>query len=105
MNLVWENGDKLTLNEVYMATGIKDIIISAVQLIKRQGLICVINKNGTHLCSERRENGDWQELEHDGGVIRFKKCAIDGDMAMAKDTRMSWQIIRWQLAPIIVIKT
>ncbi len=52
LNLVWENGDRLTLNEVYTATGIKDIIISVVQLIERQGLICVINKNGTYLCSE-----------------------------------------------------
>ncbi len=79
LNLIWENGDKLTLNKVYTATGIKDIIISAVQLIERQGLICVINKNGTYLCSERRKDGDRQELEHDGGIIRFKKCAIDGD--------------------------
>ncbi len=69
LNLIWENGDRLTLNEVYMATGIKDIIISLVQLIERQGLICVINENGTYLCSERRKDGDKQELEHDGGVI------------------------------------
>ncbi len=86
LNLIWENGDRLTLNEVYTATGIKDIIISAVQLIERQGLICVINKNGTYLCSERRKDGDRQELEHDGGVIRFKKCAIVGDTAMVNDT-------------------
>ncbi len=39
LNLIWENGDRLTLNEVYTAIGIKDIIISAVQLIERQGLI------------------------------------------------------------------
>ncbi len=85
LNLVWENGDRLTLNEAYTATSIKDIIISAVQLIERQGLICVINKNGTYLCSERRKDGNRQEQEHDGGVIRFKNCAIDGDMARAKD--------------------
>ncbi len=86
LNLVWENGDKLTLNDVYTAPGMKDIIISAVHLIKRQGLICVMNKNSTYLYSEWRENGDRQELEHDGDVLRFKNCAIDGDTAMANDT-------------------
>ncbi len=54
LSLTWENGDKLTLNDVYTAPGINEIIISAVSLIKRQGLICNINKNGTYLYSERQ---------------------------------------------------
>ncbi len=81
--MTWENGDKLTLNDVYTAPGINEIIISAVNLIKRQGLICNINKNGTYLYSERQwgENGNGYELEHDGEIIRFKKCAVDYDTA------------------------
>ncbi len=84
-NLIWENGDKLTLNDVYTAPGINDVIILAVHLIKRQRLICMINKNNTYLYCEQRENGDGHELEHDGDVIQFERCALNWDTALAND--------------------
>ncbi len=79
LNLRWENGDRLTLNDVYTAPGINEIIISAVNLIKRQGMICNINKNCTYLYSERqrREDGNGYELEHDGEIVRFKRCEVE----------------------------
>ncbi len=93
LSLTWENGDKLTLNDVYTAPGINEIIISAVNLIKRQGLICNINKNCTYLYSERQwlENGNGYELEHDGEIVRFKNCAVEYEMVTANNDRPAYE--------------
>ncbi len=81
LNLMWENGDRLKLNEVYTAPGINDIIISTVNLIKRQELICTINKNNTYFYSERRENGNEYVLEHNSNIVHCTKCVLDRNTA------------------------
>ncbi len=78
------------MNDVFVALGITDIILSATHLINKQKLRCILDTNYAYIHSERSENDTLYELDVNTDVIRLQPCTIEDEVAAGTtDDRLS----------------